>query len=133
MYTGYKTCHYQGTVNSKYQTTHISYGVCSQDILSHCDEILKPSVSREGFGDPFFLVNELKEGRTYVLEMPNKERQIILLTKIILTGDPYGVQRSSWSVSWSQKRRPPERAPQRRREKRMTSQGWLTTNSPHLH
>ena len=53
--------------------------------------------------------------------------------KSILTGEPYGVHRSSWSVSWSQKRSPPERAPQKRREKRMTSQGWLTTNSPHLH
>ena len=113
---------YQETVDGRYQSTHISYGVCSQDILSHSNKILKPSVSRECLGNPFFLVNELR-GDTF-WRCTNKS---------ILTGEPYGVHRSSWSVSWSQKRSPPERAPQKRREKRMTSQGWLTTNNPHLH
>ena len=112
---------YLETVDQRNQTTHISYRVCSQDIFSHSDEILKPSISRECLGDPFFLVNELR-GYTF-WRCTNKS---------ILTGDPYGVHRSSWSVSWSQKRSPPERAPQKRREKRMTSHGWLTTNSPHL-
>ena len=40
--------------------THISNGVCRQDILPNCDEILKPSVPWECFGDPFFLIDELE-------------------------------------------------------------------------
>ena len=101
--------------------THISDGVCRQDILPNCDEILKPSVPWECFGDPFFLIDELEV-----------RRERIFFCNDNFTGEPYGVQRSSWSVSWSQRRRPPERPPQRRREERITSQGWLTTKSPHL-
>ena len=43
--------------------THISDGVCRQDILPNCDEILKPSVPWECFGNPFFLIDELEVRR----------------------------------------------------------------------
>ena len=67
-------------------SAYISDGVSSQDIFPHRDEILKPSVSWERLGDPFFLIDKLEmmilatqSFRTIKIICDNSKWQQILL------------------------------------------------------